>query len=47
MNHTLFLIAGYGITWLTIVGYLLRLGRRERSVGEPSEAIGGTSSPPE
>ena len=30
MSHTPFLIAGYGITWLIIIGYLLHLRRRER-----------------
>ncbi len=32
MNHTPFLIAGYGITWIAVVAYLLRIRRREREV---------------
>lgn len=32
MNNPMFLIAGYGITFLTILAYLLHLRRRERDV---------------
>ncbi len=41
MNHALFLIAGYGITCIAVIGYLLRLRRRERDVGEPSGTVRG------
>ena len=45
MNHTPFLIAGYGITWIAVVAYLLRIRRREREVGEQSGTVpGGTPS---
>ncbi len=30
MNHTLFLIAGYGICWIGIVAYFSHLRKRER-----------------
>jgi|GEM_PF-4717612 len=30
MNHTLFLIAGYGICWIGIVAYFFHLRQRER-----------------
>lgn len=29
MNHTLFLIAGYGVSWIGIIGYFLHLRQRE------------------
>jgi CcmD family protein len=32
MNHTLFLIAGYSISWIGIIAYLLHLRQRERHV---------------
>ena len=32
MNHTLFLIAGYGVSWVGIIAYFLYLRRREKHV---------------
>ena len=43
MNHALFLIAGYGITRIAVIGYWLGLRRRERAVGEPSGTVQGTT----
>jgi len=39
MNNPLFLIAGYGITFLAIVAYLVRLGRMEAEARRAAEAI--------
>jgi len=41
MSHTPFLIAGYGVTWLTIIGYVIHLRRRERA----ASAAAGSPSP--
>ncbi len=43
MNHATFLIAGYGITWIAVIGYLLRLRCTERDVGAPSRTVQGTT----
>ncbi|MFV1986377.1 MAG: CcmD family protein [Gemmatimonadota bacterium] len=36
MNNPWFLVAGYGITFLTILAYLMHLRRRERDVDRES-----------
>ena len=38
MNNPLFLIAGYGITFVAIVAYLMRLRRLERDVDREENA---------
>lgn len=35
-DHWLFIGAGYGITWVTLFWYLLRLRRRERMAAAAS-----------
>ncbi|MDE2662618.1 MAG: heme exporter protein CcmD [Gemmatimonadota bacterium] len=35
-EHWLFIGAGYGITWVTLCWYLLRLRRRERAAAAAS-----------
>ncbi len=37
MNHALFLIAGYGITWIAVIGYLLRRAARNAMWGSHRE----------
>lgn len=32
MSHTVFLAAGYGLTWAAFLAYLLHLRKREREV---------------
>ena len=39
-DHWLFIGAGYGITWVTLCWYLLRLRRRERAAA-PASGPGG------
>lgn len=39
-DHWLFIGAGYGITWATLVWYVLRLRRRERAAGTVSARRG-------
>ena len=41
MNNPLFLIAGYGITFVSIVAYLMRLRRLEDKARQAVEADDG------
>ena len=40
MNHALFLIAGYGITWIAVIGYWLGLRLRDAPWGSHREPFG-------
>ncbi|MDX1393907.1 MAG: hypothetical protein R3195_05935 [Gemmatimonadota bacterium] len=41
MNNPLYLVAGYGITFVAIVAYLMRLRRMERDIARDESTADG------
>ena len=40
-DHLAFIAAGYGVTWISVIWYMLRLRSRERETGDLSGTVRG------